>query len=280
MKNALKAVLGITLVSLSVSSFAQQYEDYPEVPGVGLAYATSGEFFPGPGTIVTSPDNALGVPDDNAVPLGDGGTLILGFDPFVITGDKTSAPDFSIIEQSEREIFSVFISADKENWIEVKPVYKEYNSAGSTYGFDVDAVEGQENQYKYVKLVDASFSAGSSYAGADIVGAVVTSGKYVGGGVVVDTDSRNGIVYNLEKDKSSGVVDVKKIGKDGSVQHIMFSDDDSLDPIALSVQGNFDCDDAKDINVLATRKADDVPVNIIKDQQGNDIATIDNSVTN
>ncbi|MEG1090823.1 MAG: hypothetical protein RSE38_05805 [Acinetobacter sp.] len=280
MRQIFKKIICMSVILFPVSGFSQQYDDYPEVLGTGIAYATTADFTPGPGTVLTNADNALGVPDDGAVPLGDGGILILGFEPYEISGDGTDASDFSVIEQGEVEKFSTFVSTDETNWVQLYPVYSKTNSAGSTYGFDVDAISGETNHYKYVKLVDTSNTPGPNYAGADIVGAVITSGSYVGGGDIVDTDSRNGIVYNLERDKTSGAVDVKRIKKDGSVEHIMFSNDDSLEPIALSVQGNFDCDDEKDINVLAKRKSDGVPLNIIKDQQGNDIKTIDNSVTN
>lgn len=94
----------------------------------------------------------------------------------------------------------------------------------------------------------------------------------------VDTDSRNGTVYNLYQNDATGAVGVKIINKDNSVSYVSFSTDDSLKAIALSLQGDFNCDDEKDINVLAERKADSTQVNIIKQQNGTAIKVIDNSV--
>lgn len=256
----------------------EQYENYPEVPGTAIGYATSVEFNPGPGTVLTSADNALGVPDNNAVPLGQGGTLIMGVAPFVISSDASVGGDFYIIEQGLLEEWDTFVSNDKINWQRVEYVYSKTNGSGTTRGYNVDGLENSEGGFAFVKVVDTSYSAGPSYAGADIVGMVVTSGKYNSGETIVDTDSDNGVVYNLIKRDGFGVT-VKIIKSDLSVEYVDFSTDDSLEPVALSAQGNFHLSDTKDINVLAIRQSDGVPLNIIKDQQGNEILTIDNSVT-
>nr|WP_159465411.1 cell envelope biogenesis protein OmpA [Scandinavium goeteborgense] len=293
MKNVLKAAIGIALVSLSASSFAQSYEGYPDIPGTTVGYATQVmDYQPGPGVgeDYQHTEDTLGQPnyytEGNSFALGQGGSLVLAFTPFEIKPSGTSESDFYVYEVNTYEPWDAYVSNDMINWVKATPSFSDTTDEsggskgrGSVVGYDIDAISPTTN-YKYVKIVDTSNSTFTNTAGSDIDAVLTTSGQYTGGGTIVDTDSRNGMVFNLEKDKATGAVDVKKISKDGSVEHIMFSEDDSLDPIALSVQGNFDCDDAKDINVLATRKSDDVPVNIIKDQQGNDIATIDNSITN
>lgn len=281
MKNVLKAAIGLALVTMSASSFAEAIANYPDIPATIIGTTNSYlSWTPGEGT--TSPHNdpqsAVGLPNDHSTALGRGGEIVLSTAPTTLIGDETAAADFYVYEGVEYESWDTFVSTDNETWAKVDPVSSAKNSQGTVKGYDVDVVS-QGGTFPYIKIVDTSNSAGTTSAGADIDGIALVSTKYSGTGAAVDTDSRNGIVYDLMKDDATGAVVVKTVSKDGSVDYIPISTDDSLDPIALSVQGNFDCDDAKDINVLATRKADNVPVNIIKDQQGNDIATIDNSVT-
>ncbi|WP_246316613.1 cell envelope biogenesis protein OmpA [Scandinavium goeteborgense] len=281
MNNILKAAIGLAMATLSASTFAQVYAGYPDIPATGVGSATSVvSYSQGPG--VTPPHNtaeyALGEPNNQSLSLGRSGDIVLTTSPMSVSGDKTSASDFYVYESVAYSAFDVYVSDDNINWTKMEVAYSANNSTGTVHGFDIDSLGA--GTYKFIKIVDTSNESGSTSAGADIDGIVIASDKYTGAGEIVDTDTRNGTVFNLEKDQDTGAVDVKKISKDGSVVHIPFSVDDSLEPITLSLQGNFDCDDAKDINVLATRKADDVPLNIIKDQQGNDIATIDNSVTN
>lgn len=281
MKKLIQAAIGMALVTMSASSFAQVYAGFPDIPATGKGFMTSViSYDVGPGVKPSwqAPDYALGEPDTHDAILGRLGSIVLNTAPLSIVSDGTSAADFYVYEGAEYESWDTFVSVDNETWVKVEPVSSAENSVGTVKGYDVDSIS-PSGKYPYIKLIDTSNSAGDTSSGADIDAVVIASAQYTGGGEIVDTDSRNGEVFNLEKDQATGAVDVKKISKDGSVQHIPFSTDDSIEPIALSVQGNFDCDDAKDINVLATRKADNVPVNIIKDQAGNDIATIDNSVT-
>jgi len=286
MKNKLKVAIGIALVSLSASSFAQSYTKYPDIPGNAQAYAVKVEQYnrgPGVPDHLAVTDNILGAPDDytggSALTTGTAGSIVLSFGDRDVRADGTDESEVYVYETDYYEPWDVYASNDMENWTKLEVGLSQINGtnvtgSGSVIGYDLD--KSGLDTFKYIKVVDAGTNGG---AGPDVDAVVLTHTKFTGGGIVVDTDSRNGTVFNLEKSPNTGSIDVKKISKDGSVDYIPFSTDDSLEPIALSVQGNFDCDDAKDINVLATRKADDVPVNIIKDQQGNDIATIDNSVT-
>ncbi|QKN80775.1 cell envelope biogenesis protein OmpA [Scandinavium goeteborgense] len=287
MKNALKAAIGIALVSLSASSFAQVYDGYPDIPADGVGFASQvSSYDVGSGSVQApqdDPTRALGEPDQATLSLGGGGNVVLSTGDLTLHTDGTDgtdAADFYVYEHKLLESWDTYVSKDNLTWEKIEPVSTQSNSIGNVDGYDLDSLGSDSDGYNYIKLVDTSFSSTTATSGADIDGVVLATAKYSGGGELVDTDSRNGTIYNLEKSKKTGAVDVKKISKDGSVDYIPFSTDDSLEPIALSVQGNFDCDDAKDINVLATRKSDDVPVNIIKDQKGNDIATIDNSITN
>jgi hypothetical protein len=281
MNKVFKTAVSLALLSLSASSFAQSYAGYPDIPAKGIAFATGVVSYE-PGAGVASPQNdtsrALGEPDLKTTSLGRGGNLVLSTGAMKLTGDGTDAADFYVYEHKEVEAWDTYVSVDNATWVKIVPTSSVKNSTGTVNGYNVDALGSDGTQYQYIKFVDTSNSAGASSAGADIDGVVLTSAKYSGGGLIVDTDSRNGEVFNLEKNQETGAVEVKKIKKDGSVDYIIFSQDDSLDPVALSVQGNFDCDDEKDINVLATRKDTGIQVNIIKDQAGNDIRTIDNSV--
>lgn len=295
MKKTFKAVIGITLCSLSAASFAQSYTGYPDIPGSAVGTAAKIMSY-SPGTGVSSDrqqtETVLGAPDfytqSEHIPfsLGNSGNIVLSFYPYSIKPSGSSEADVYVYEEGAYDSWDAYVSNDQENWTKLTAVFSDVTSTdpdnvdptrGSVVGYDVDLLSSTAS-YKYLKIVDTSNTTDAPTAGSDIDAVVVTSAQYSVGGTLVDTDSRNSTVYNLEKDQTTGAIDVKKISKDGSVQHIMFSDDDSLDPIALSVQGNFDCDDEKDINVLATRKSDGVQLNIIKDQAGNDITTIDNSV--
>lgn len=235
-----------------------------------------------PGAGAASPNNnpssAIGVPDDSATSLGRGGNIVISMEPMELQGDGTAAADFYVYEYVVYNSWDTYVSSDNESWTKLESVSSSKNSTGTVKGYDVDAINN--SQFLYIKIVDASNGSGSSSTGADIDGVVIASAKRSTEENIVDTDSWNGTVYNLEQEKTSGAVEVKIIDKANEVKHVPFSTDDSLSPIALSVQGNFDCDDEKDLNVLAIRKIDGVAVNVIKDTSGNDVKTIDNSMIN
>ncbi|MEG1421297.1 MAG: cell envelope biogenesis protein OmpA [Citrobacter sp.] len=281
MNKLFQAAIGMALVTMSASSFAEAIANYPDIPAT-IAGTTHSyvDWNPGEGTASphNDPQHAVGLPDDYSTALGRSGEIVLSTAPSILTGDTTAAADFYVYEGAEYESWDTYVSKDNLTWVKLDSVWNDSNSQGTVKGYDVDSITSG-GEFTYIKIIDTSNSAGSTSSGTDVDGIALASVKYSGTGQIVDTDSRNGVVYDLFKDGASGAVAVKKISKDGSVEYIPFSTDDSLEPIALSVQGDFDCDDAKDINVLATRKSDGVQLNIIKDQMGSDIATIDNSVT-
>lgn len=142
-------------------------------------------------------------------------------------------------------------------------------------GYDLD--KAKLANYHYIKIVDASNESGSKSAGADIDAIVLANSVSSEHSKVIDKDSRNGLVFNLEKNKNNQSIGVRIIDNANSVRCINYSSDESLMPIALSVQGDFNCDDIKDINVLAIRQEDGVAINIIKDMNGNSVRVVNNS---
>jgi hypothetical protein len=280
MRKVFKTAVSLALLSLSASSFAQVYGGYPDIPATSIGNATEIiDFQVGPGVTPGAypPERTLGLPNGLATPLGRSGSLVLSSLPMSVKGDNTAAADMYVYEHGLYESWDVYVSTDTQTWLKVESVSTATNSVGTVRGYDIDSISS-DTTYPYIKLIDTSNSAGTTTSGADIDGIVIAHAKYNADGSIVDTDSRNGVIYNLLKDSEKGSVSVKIIDKQDVVSYVPFTTDDSLDPVALSVQGNFDCDDEKDINVLATRKDTGIQVNIIKDQAGNDIRTIDNSI--
>ncbi len=278
------------LCMLSTTAFAQSYKGYPDIPGDTVGYATQViSYSPGTGVAAKYKNSSyiLGEPDyyttSNSFALGNSGSIVVSFSPFIIKPSGDNSADFYVYEVETYEPWDAYVSNDLENWEKVPAVFKDVTSTsggtkgrGSVVGYDVDAISAAQT-YKYLKIVDTSNSGFADSAGSDIDAVVVTSAVYAGNGKIVDTDSRNGLVYNLLSDQDTGAVGVKIIDKQDGVRYIPFSTDASLEAVALSVQGNFDCDDEKDINVLAIKSDTKVPLNIIKNQAGNEIRTIDNS---
>ncbi|KHT08086.1 cell envelope biogenesis protein OmpA [Pectobacterium brasiliense] len=285
----------IALICLfSVSAFAETYKGYPDIPGTAVGFATEVvSYTPGPkvSSSFKEPKRALGAPNryssgEATFSLGAEGSVVLRFSPYAIKKSGTADADFYVYEVGTYESWDAYVSNDGSEWIKATPVFQDINPApgnvttnrGSVVGYDVDVIDSTFDSYSYLKIVDTSLSTYTNSPGADIDAVVVTSAKALGSEVFVDTDSRNGTVYNLYQNDATGAVGVKIINKDNSVSYVSFSTDDSLKAIALSLQGDFNCDDEKDINVLAERKADSTQVNIIKQQNGTAIKVIDNSV--
>ncbi|MDE8741460.1 cell envelope biogenesis protein OmpA [Pectobacterium polaris] len=279
----------------SVSAFAETYKGYPDIPGTAVGFATEVvNYTPGPkvSSSFKDPKRALGAPNryssgEATFSLGAAGSLVLRFSPLAIKKGGTVDADFYVYEVGTYESWDAYVSVDGNEWIKATPVFKDINPApgnvatnrGSVIGYDVDVIESTSDSFAYLKIVDTSLSTYANSPGADIDAVVVTSAKALGSEVFIDTDSRNGTIYNLYQNDVTGAVGVKIINKDNTVSYVPFSTDDSLKAVALSLQGDFNCDDEKDINVLATKTADNVQVNIIKQQNGTAIKTIDNSVT-
>lgn len=289
----MKKLILMLACAFSVSAFAQSYSGYPDIPGTAQGYATKVvSYSPGPGVGASYavPSRALGAPNyysasEQPFSLGPGGNVVLSFDPLVIKKSGTSDADFYVYEEAGYESWDVYVSNDGVNWIKAPVAFQDINPAplqtttnrGSVVGYDVDSLASSNGTFAYVKLVDTSNTTFSGTPGSDIDAVVITSSQAAGTDVLVDTDSRNGKVYDLYQNSSTGAVGVKIIDKDNKVTYIPFSTDSSLEAVALSLQGDFNCDDEKDINVLATRKSDSVQLNIIKQQDGTAIRIIDNS---
>ncbi|MCU5772841.1 cell envelope biogenesis protein OmpA [Erwiniaceae bacterium BAC15a-03b] len=291
MKNAIFAFTCL----LSTSVFAQSYTGYPDIPGTAQGYATKVVSYT-PGSGVASgynvPAHALGAPNyfsesEQAFALGPGGNVVLSFEPLAIKKNGTNAADFFIYEEAVYDSFDAYVSNDGVNWLKAPVAFQDINptpsgsatTRGSVIGFDVDSLASITGSFALVKIVDTSRTTGGNAPGADIDAVVVTSAENLGSDVLVDTDSRNGVVYDLYQNSVTGAIGVKIIDKNNVVKFVTFSTDASLQAIALSLQGDFNCDDQKDINVLAARKSDNVQLNIIKQQDGTALKTIDNSVT-
>lgn len=289
----MKKLILILACAFSVSAFAQSYSGYPDIPGTAQAYATKViSYSPGAGvaTGYNVPSHALGAPNyfsenETAFALGPSGNVVLSFEPMAIKKSGTADADFYVYEEAVYDSFEAYVSNDGTTWQKAPVVFQDINptpqgsatTRGSVLGFDVDSLNSSEGTFTYVKIVDTSKSTGGNAPGADIDAVVVTNSQALGKDVLVDTDSRNGVVYDLYQNDTTGAIGVKIIDKNNKVTYVPFSTDGSLDAIALSLQGDFNCDDEKDINVLATRKSDSVQLNIIKQQDGTAIRTIDNS---
>ncbi|AVT58205.1 cell envelope biogenesis protein OmpA [Pectobacterium versatile] len=278
----------------SVSAFAEAYKGYPDIPGNAVGFATEVVSYT-PGKNVDSnrkvPERVLGEPTvystgNTSLSLGSAGSMVVGFTPYAIKKSGTADADFYIYEVGIYESWDAYVSTDGNLWIKATAVFTEINpepdsivaTRGSVIGYDVDVIDSKEDSFAYLKIVDTSLSSYKGSAGSDIDSIVITSAKALGTEIFVDTDSRNGKVYNLYQNDVTGAVGVKIINKDNVVSYVPFSTDDSLKAMALSLQGDFNCDDEKDINVLAARKSDNTHLNIIKQQNGTAIKTIDNSV--
>lgn len=282
----------LLLCAFSASAMADAYTTYKPLPEKVTGFAKSVvQYSPGEGAsgIGAVTDNILKAPDDpnsgangpfNFLSLGKGGSVIVEMDS-AIQADGTSASELYVFESRSYETFDVYISNDRTNWTKLAISSSAIqDGAGSWVSFNLDGQVSPGQAYRYVRIVDTG-KVGSMVAGtygADIDAVVSTAAlpaeanyKYF------DTDSRNGKVYDLYQNTATGAIGVKIIDKQNHVTYIPFSTDSSLDAVALSLQGDFNCDDEKDINVLATRKSDSVQLNIIKQQDGTAIRTIDNA---
>lgn len=290
----MKKVIFVVACMLTSSAFAQSYTGYPDIPGTAQAYATKVvSYSPGPGVAsgYNQPSHALGAPNyfsenETAFALGPSGNVVLSFEPLAIKKGGNANADFYVYEEAVYDSFDAYVSTDSTNWQKAPVVFQDINptpqgaatTRGSVLGFDVDSLTSSDGTFTYVKIVDISKSTGGNAPGADIDAVVLTSAQAAGKNVLVDTDSRNGVIYDLYQNDVTGAIGVKIIEKNDSVRYVPFSTDNSLQAVALSLQGDFNCDDQKDINVLATRSNDSVQFNILKQQDGTSIKIIDNAV--
>lgn len=291
----MKRLLIITLSFVSAMAFADTYPPYKAFPEITTGFAKRVvEYNPGNGAsgIGAITDNILGAPDDpntstngkpyNFLSLGQAGNVIVEMD-VPLKPDGTSYNELYVFETRTYEKFDVYISSDLDNWIKLKvSTMATSNNQGTWVGFNLDGQINSGQLYPYVKIVDTDkmTSTLKGTYGADIDAVVSTaispsdaSYKYY------DTDSLNGNIFNLYQNTTTGAIGVKLIRNDNTVSYIPFSSEGSLTPVAISVQSDFNGDGEIDMNVLATNNAENVQVNIIKQQDGTAIKTIDNSVT-
>lgn len=272
---------------LSLSAHAEKYLTYADSPGTAVGFATQVvSYNPGSGASGNSalPKSAFGAPDGTLVSLGKSGNIVLQFGPNALKADGTSAADLYVYEGGWWDSFDVYISTDNVTYKKLTATTsaKASGGTGSWLGFNIDSQVDPLLSYPYVKIVDTSnsSSAVTGTDGADIDGVMMTSAvSPVGNYVMYDTDAADGSVYNLYQDADTGAVGVKVIAENKTVSYIPFSSDDTLEPIALSVQSDLNGDAMKDINVLVKRKADNAQLNITRARDGSLIGIVDNSVT-
>ncbi|MBN3080053.1 cell envelope biogenesis protein OmpA [Pectobacterium polaris] len=287
----MKKLLVIALSFVSAMAFADTYPPYKAFPEITTGFAKRViEYNPGNGAsgIGAITDNILGAPDDlntgnqyKFLSLGQAGNVIVEMDT-PLKSDGTSYNELYVFENRTYEKFDVYVSSDLDKWTKLKISTSATSNKGSWVGFNLDGQVENGQMYPYVKVVDTG-KMGSTIPGtfgADIDALVSTaispsdaSYKYY------DTDSLNGKVFNLYQNTTNGAIGIKLIRNDSTVSYIPFSFDNSLEPVAISVQSDFNGDGEMDMNVLATNTVDNVQVNIIKQQDGTAIKTIDNSVT-
>ncbi|MFJ5448845.1 cell envelope biogenesis protein OmpA [Pectobacterium carotovorum] len=287
----MKRLLVIALSFVSALAFADTYPPYKQFPEITTGFAKRVvEYNPGNGAsgVGAVTDKILGSPDDpntsttpyNFLSLGQGGNVIIEMDT-PLKSDGTHYNELYVFESRTYEKFDVYVSSDLDSWTKLKISTSATSNKGSWVGFNLDGQVEDGQLYPYVKVVDTG-KMGSTIPGtfgADIDALVSTaispsdaSYKYY------DTDSLNGKVFNLYQNTTTGAIGIKLIRNDSAVSYIPFSFDNSLEPVAISVQSDFNGDGEIDMNVLATNTAENVQVNIIKQQDGTAIKTINNSV--
>lgn len=151
-----------------------------EFPGGAASFADSVASYDPIFDLPDSPSNtdsaaALGVPDDEDVSLGNGGTIIVQFTDNALTGSGDSEPDLHIFESGgQNEATFVAVSADGTSFTSVGTVFGGISNVDiDAFGFDAG------DQLFFVRLIDDAASdpqPDDSRAGADIdaVGAITT----------------------------------------------------------------------------------------------------------
>ena len=281
MKNIKLALACLT----SAAANAETYSTYTETPGTAVGFVTSvEEYKPGSGGYGDGAiqSNALGAPNGNYLSLGKSGSAVFKVGPNALKANGTSAIDMYVYEAGWWDSFDVYISANGVSYTKLVPTTTSIASggSGSWVGFNIDGQVDTVLASPYVKVVDTSNNTSTipGTDGADIDGIMITSAAApVGNNVIYDTDMHDGKTYNLYQDKDTGVVGVKVITGAGAVSYLPFSNDNSLAPIAVSVQSDVNGDSINDIDILVTRKSDHAQLNIYRDFSGALIKTVDNS---
>lgn len=260
---------------------ATSYGGYPEIPEEAAGFITRVESYaPGPGVSPPYNDvsNMLGMPDQAYTSLGRKGSTTLGIFPLHINPTADGQSVFYVYEKGEFAGMDVYVSSDNVNWHQATLKEQKHNSVGHVLGYVVGGAA--DSNYAYIKIDDTSSEPGSEYAGADISGVAIVGCKnnlILNNDIIVDTDVDAGKVYNLSRDKDNGSVRIRVVKSNNQVSYIDVSDDDSLLPVALSSQVDFDNDGINDIDVLVENKSTGNYFNIIKSPDGKTIKVIDNT---
>ena len=112
------------------------------------------------------PAEALGIPDregnrdDNAVTLGAGGVLVLGFDIQIVDGDGDDVYIFEV--GGSAEATRVEVSNDLATWYEIG------TAQGRTAGLDLNGKLPEGQRFRYVRLTDLREAPSGTWPGADI----------------------------------------------------------------------------------------------------------------
>ena len=179
--NSLAAICLLTLSWQPVLADVIGGIDFPDGP-VSFADAVI-SFSPGPDVAPPHLDanRALGVPDGDAMALGEGGELVLQFVDNSLTTSGDNTPDLHVFEIGPVvELFNVAISTDLVTWIDLGDVQ------GQPTSLDIDGVDGvvAGTQYSYVRLTDIlPNQSRSPFGEADIdaVGAISSAAPVPGG---------------------------------------------------------------------------------------------------
>ena len=130
-------------------------------------------FTAGTGGVSEPASNALALPDDVDVSLGNGGELIVEFiDNFLVDQDSVEGGlDLFVFERGvQTETMEVFISEDNINFLSLGVV------EGQPAGIDIGPFVSAGDKFRYVKIVDeaADNNQTGGFAGVDIdaIGAV------------------------------------------------------------------------------------------------------------
>ncbi|WP_170116007.1 hypothetical protein [Brenneria roseae] len=135
--------------------------------------------------------------------LGAGGNIVVSFSSLVIKKSGTADAHFYIYEAGGYGSWDAYVLNDGSTWVKATSVFSDLNPTaattirGSIIGYDVDVIDSTEDTFRYVKIVDTRLTSSFAAPGSDIDAIVLTSAKSLGTEIFVDTDSRNGKVYNL-----------------------------------------------------------------------------------
>lgn len=169
-------VIAMILSMMSVTAFADDSTQYTDRKGVQFtvpanAFATSVVSFTQGSPWTTredamNPNDALGAPDrvsgedTNALTLGAGGQLVLGFDIQIVDGEGDDIYVFEVGPSVEAT--KIEVSNDLSTWYEVG------TASGSTAGVDLNGKIPAGERFKYVRLTDLNSDPNGTWPGADI----------------------------------------------------------------------------------------------------------------